>query len=501
MQPWSHPSSAWRQAIAFDITFEDNANWDADLAASIDLAGNVVLLSTYQIKDGVATRDRLSTRLISVARGIGPWLLAKDPSRRVDRYWTFNPQLNNAPTLPVVTLQVCARPLLPTLFNALGRIRPERFAAVASLDPETVRSVALFALMRDIRLGIKEFPGTSERLLAAVPSEIGDADSMHRRCLMALIRAYDGRAGYFANFYGPFGTIRTIDGDGILAEELRNAAPLPQNDLQDTVAFVGVSDVIMPQRDAHFTVFSIPDGVRSDLRRNRGHRICEPADRPADPADVQSRGLSEPARVRPGDLCHGLHDSGLSGSFACVAVGITYAAIAQLQFSESGIWMFVFIPVVVQLPLAVLSGAVLQRLDARRQRANLQQAVEYYVPKHIAETMAVPGIDPAHGRDDRWRVLSRPTSSASPRSRSRYHLQELTEMLNRHFALISSLPEQYGCTIFDYHGRSHDVHLEDCRGGPRNASECLFGSIGNPGTNRGLQSRSIPTRPCRYGSD
>ena len=147
------------KAIAFDITFEDNANWDADLAASIDLAGNVVLLSTYQIKDGVATRDRLSTRLISVARGIGPWLLAKDPSRRVDRYWTFNPQLNNAPTLPVVTLQVCARPLLPTLFNALGRIRPERFAAVASLDPETVRSVALFALMRDIRLGIKRVSG------------------------------------------------------------------------------------------------------------------------------------------------------------------------------------------------------------------------------------------------------------------------------------------------------------------------------------------------------
>ena len=437
------------KAIAFDISFEDDANWDADLAASIDLAGNVVLQSTYQIKDGVATRDRLSTRLISVARGVGPWLLAKDPSRRVDRYWTFNPQLDNAPTLPVVALQVCARPLLPTLFNALGRVRPERFAAVAALDPETVRSVALFALMQDIRLGIKELPGTSERLLAAVPSEIGDADSMHHRCLMALIRVYGGRAGYFANFYGPLGTIRTIDGDSLLAEELQSAASLPQNDLQDTVAFVGVSDVIMPQRDAHFTVFSRPDGV--DLT---GVEIAATAfanlltDRPI----RQMSNLEAFASLLAFGLLAGITACtipGLSGSFACGAVGLTYAAIAQLQFSESGIWMFVFIPVVVQLPLALFSGAVLQRLDARRQRANLQQAVEYYVPKHIAETMAVQGSI-ARGAEMIDGVCLTTDIVGFTTKSQQESPQALTEKLNRHFALISRLPDQYGCTIFDY---------------------------------------------------
>ena len=157
---------------------------------------------------------------------------------------------------------------------------------------------------------------------------------MHRRCLMALIRAYDGRAGYFANFYGPFGTIRTIDGDGILAEELRNAAPLPQNDLQDTVAFVGVSDVIMPQRDAHFTVFSRPDGV--DLT---GVEIAATAfanlltDRPI----RQMSNLEAFLSLLAFGLVTGVTACtipGLSGSFACVAVGITYAAIAQLQFGE-----------------------------------------------------------------------------------------------------------------------------------------------------------------------
>jgi adenylate cyclase len=437
------------EAIAFDITFADDANWDADFAASIDLAGNVVLQSTYQIQDGAATRGRLSTRLIAVARGIAPWLLAKDPSRRFDRYWTFNPQLGNAPTLPVVALQVCARPLLPSLFRALARVRPDRFAAMAALDPEDVRSVAMFELMQDLRLGIKELPGTSERLLAEVRSETGDAESVHHRCLMALIRSYGGRAGYFANFYGPLGTIRTIDGDVLLEQELRSTGPLPQDGLRGAVAFVGVSDASMPQRDAHFTVFSRPDGI--DLT---GVEIAATAfanlltDRPI----RQMSNLQAFLSLLVFGLLAGVTACaipGLSGSLASVVLGITYAAIAQLQFSESGIWMFVFIPVIVQLPLAVLSGAVLQRLDARRQRANMQQAVEYYVPKDVAETIAEQGTIPRTAEMIDGVCLTTDIVGFTTKSQQESP-QELTETLNRHFALISRLPEQYGCTIFDY---------------------------------------------------
>jgi adenylate cyclase len=437
------------EAIAFDITFADDANWDADFAASIDLAGNVILQSTYQIQDGAPMRGRLSTRLLAVARGIGPWLLAKDPSRRIDRYWTFNPQLDNAPTLPVVALQVCARPLLPSLFKALGRVRPDRFAALAALDPEAVKSVAMFGLMQDVRVGIKELPGAPERLLAEVRPEIGDGESVHHRCLMALIRAYGGRAGYFANFYGPLGTIRTIDGDALLEQEWRSAGALPQDGLQGAVAFVGVSDSNMPQRDAHFTVFSRPDGI--DLT---GVEIAATAfanlltDRPI----RQMSNLQAFLSLLVFGLLAGVAACaipGLGGSFASVALGITYAAIAQLQFVEFGIWMFVFIPVIVQLPLAVLSGAVLQRLDARRQRANMQHAVEFYVPKDVAETIAQQGSIPRTAEMTYGVCLTTDIVGFTTKSQ-RESPQDLTAALNRHFALISRLPKQYGCKIFNF---------------------------------------------------
>src|SRR5262249_8367172 len=159
-----------------------------------------------------------------------------------DQYWTFNPELGNAPTLPVVVLQVCALPLLPKFFWLLNRARPEpQFAALSTLDPETLRGDDMFRLMADTRAAIKENPGTSQAILLALKSDPQRTDSVNWRCLLALVEAYGGRAGYVANFYGPSGTIPTVEGDKVLRQELPGAGDGSETDYAGTVVFVGVS--------------------------------------------------------------------------------------------------------------------------------------------------------------------------------------------------------------------------------------------------------------------
>jgi len=437
-------------AIAFDVHFEDDADWDADLAAAMTSAGNVAMTRTYTMVDGEPTPGRLAERLASAVRGIGPWLLPKDPSRRVDRYWTFNPELGNAPTLPVVALQVCALPVLPKFFALLGRARPDRFANLPEIDPRTLIGERMFRLMADIRAAIKETPGAADHILSALRSDPNRTDSADWRCLLALIKTYGARAGYLANFYGPFGTIPTIEGDALLRQELSNATAGPEINFADSVIFVGVSGPSSAgQRDAHFTVYSRPDGV--DLT---GVEIAATAfanllsDRPLRqlPNAVVFLGLlgfgfavGATAYLQPG----------LRGVIVALALAVAYFAFAQYRFNAGAVWMFVFIPMVIQLPLALLSGSVLQFVDARREREYIRRAMRFYVPESVANTAAKSGSI-SQSADTVYGVCL--TTDAERFTTVSQHLPppKLAALLNRYYDLLSEPVERRGGEISSF---------------------------------------------------
>jgi adenylate cyclase len=435
--------------IAFDIDFEEDANWDPELAAVIDLAGNVILQRSYEIRDGEAIPGEVSKRLASVARGLGPWMLPKDPSRRVDRYWTFNAQLGNAPTLPVMALHVCSAPLLPLLFNVLNRVRPERFSSPEKLSAE-LNSGDMFKLMQDVRLGMKELPGTADRVLQDVQSELGEGGSASGRCIIALTKAYGGRAGYFADFYGPLGTIPTIDGDVLLGQELRREVQGPQEMFKDTVAFIGVSGATMAsQRDAHYTVFSRTDGV--DLT---GVEIAATAfgnlltDRPIRQlSNYQAFIILLVFGFLAGAVAYGI--PGLSGSLAATAIGVGYAAVAFLQFRDAGVWMFVVIPLLLQLPLALFCGSVLQFLDVRRERANIGRAMQYYAPKGVADLAAHSG-SVSQGAELFYGVCLTTDIEGYTAVSQQESPRDLAMSLNKYYDLVSEPVAKHGCDIFDF---------------------------------------------------
>jgi adenylate cyclase len=435
--------------VAFDIDFEEDASWDPELAAVIDLTGNVVLKRSYEIRNGEAIAGEVSTRLAPVARGLGPWILPKDPARRVDRYWTFNAQLGNAPTLPVMALQVCSKPLLSVLFKALNRARPDRFHAPDKLSAD-LKGEDTFKLMQDVRLAMKELPGTADRVLEDVQTEVGASDSASSRCIIALTKAYGGRAGYFADFYGPLGTILTIDGDALLTQELRGEVQGPQDPFKDAAVFVGVSGAGMAsQRDAHYTVFSRADGV--DLT---GVEIAATAfanlltDRPIRQlSNYQAFACLLAFGLLVGGVAYGI--PGLSGSLAALSIAIGYAAVAFLQFRDSGIWILLVIPLLAQLPLALFCGSVLQYLAARRERANIRRAMHYYVPKDVADSAALSG-SVSHGAEMFYGVCLTTDIEGYTAVSQQESPQDLATALNKYYDLVSEPAAQHGCDIFDF---------------------------------------------------
>ena len=437
------------KVIAFDIAFEEAAGWDPEFAAMIDLAGNVILQRTYHVENGEVRPGPIAERLASAVRGLAPWILPKDPSRRVDRYWTFSAELGNAPTLPVMALHVCSEPLLPMLFRTLSRLRPERFSSLTQLSRDPKR-VDTFELMQDLRLGFNELPGMADRVLAEVQSELSKGDPASSRCMRALIKTYGGQAGYFADFYGPFGTIPTFDGDLVLKQELESPVPGSQEPFKDAVVFVGASGTSTTgQRDAHYTVFSRPDGI--DLT---GVEIAATAfgnlltDHPIRQlSNYQALLILLAFGYFVGMAAYGI--PGLSGFIASTAIGIGYAVVALWQFNASGTWIFVVIPLLLQLPLALFCGSVLRYLDARRERANIGRAMQYYVPKDVADSAAQSGLI-SHGAEITYGVCLTTDIEGFTAMSHQESPQTLANSLNKYYDLVSEPVAQHGCDIFNF---------------------------------------------------
>lgn len=150
------------------------------------------------------------------------------------------------------------------------------------------------------------------------------------------------------------------------------------------VVFVGPSDLFNPaQPDRFYTVFARKDGI--DLS---GVEIIATAfadlltDRSPRPngAFLLSATVSVPAAL---------------------AAAIAYAAAAQMGLSREGA-----MPMVVQLPPALLIGLTAQYLVEPGRERRMSSAISYYLPKSIVKELA-EGKVALEGQHDRLRYLLR----------------------------------------------------------------------------------------------
>ena len=444
--------------IVFDLRLDqarDAAN-DAALAQAIRDAGRVVLFEYLERKHSIllGSEDEVTTvraqpplpEFERAAAGLGPLPLPKVPAR-VSNFWAFLP--GGEPTLPVVALQLYAaavhedwRSVLHEAGDPDADRAPSDFARTT--DPDVLRGY-----MMDLRKAFRADAGLAERIAGRLAD--GTAAPEGRRLLAALLDAYRGPDSRYLNFYGAAGRVPTVPLHAVL-ERAAEPGSAPSASFAGRVVFIGQSELINLHDDGFVTAFSRADGV--DLS---GVEIAATAF-----ANLLDGRLLEP--FGPGLsvallVAFGLAIGGIGGALhAPIAVSATsllagsYYAAAALVFARHNLWLPVVTPLLVQLPLGLFLGLLLQYRDAQRARTNISRAMGYYLPRAVARGFAEEALDPRTLKEHVFAVCMVTDASRFTTLAEGMTPAELSEFLDRYFAILFGVVERYGGVVTDVVG-------------------------------------------------
>ena len=358
-------------AIAIDIFFKKprDPQQDTALAEAVDRAGNVLLvayLNQQRHRSGEQTLlvEQLMPPippLVETAAGIGPFVLPKVPVR-VSRFWTFNGD-NNLPSLPVLTLQQLADPDGSQLVQMQPNI-------TASRDPVA----RLQQLRKDKSL--------QERLSQSLGNS--DLSPPEQRSWQALLKLAGDDAYPYLNFYGPPATIRTLPYQTLLNGDAGGLA-----DLRGKVVFIGYAGDYQPtQQDGFYTVFSQDNGL--DLSGVEiaatafANLLHQETITPLSPAGIilllMAFGLGMTLLLR--------HLPGSLGVFSALLLGAAYLGLTYTLFTQQQLWLPWFIPLAIQLPLAMILVLSWHYRQMRHSREQLRELFGYYLPGDVIDRLA-----------------------------------------------------------------------------------------------------------------
>jgi adenylate cyclase len=456
-------AAAGASAIAFDVRFNERREpkHDRALAQAIAAAGRVVLFEQlhedFRLLPGGdgAVAGLLAAKqwrpplpeLVAAAVATAPFPLPRTTDR-VSRFWAFTAGLDERPTLPVVALQHHAMPVLADWTRLLRAAGVPVGQGDLVLEPEHLaRPGALPAAMRALRLAFGADPGLGTRLRADLARARLDQDA--RRLLAALIDLYDGPDSRYLNFYGPAGRVPTIPLHRLLAAaDPEEAAP----DLAGKAVLVGQSELINLSDDSFITVFAGPKGAHIS-----GVEIAATA-----LANLLDDRLLQPAGLMPTLLWvggFGLVVSLIAGLLpALVALPLALAFVAawylgaQIAFTQADFWLPVTIPLLIQLPLGLFAGLLLQYRDARRARANISRGMRYYLPERIAAGFAENPLDPSTLKERLFAACLISDSQGFTALGEGMSPEALSAFLDRYFAILFGTVERYGGVVTDVIG-------------------------------------------------
>lgn len=308
---------------------------------------------------------------------------------RVNSYWTFKTGAGDAPTMPVVALQVYG---LQVYDDFVGLLQNVNSAAALSLpvNKNDLEVENLIFLLRDLFINDPQIA----RQMQVELNRNTNLDVEKKRIINALLNLYVDKEIRYLNFYGPPRSIKTVPYYQALQlnESDRMEKKLEAMDFTDKVVFVGFSAATQPEqdkvRDDYHTVFSNPDGLfisGVEIAATAYANLLE--NKPIRPFSFTGSlgilfllglGMSAVFLVLPNKSAIG---------FGCFLM-IIYAYSVFYQFKEVGIWLPLIVPVFLQLPLALFGAIFLRYLDAKKARKQLQDAFGYFLPERVVTDIA-----------------------------------------------------------------------------------------------------------------
>ncbi|HEY6010712.1 MAG TPA: CHASE2 domain-containing protein, partial [Nitrospirota bacterium] len=191
------------KVIAFDVHFiEPRSEQDDQLfARAVKTAGNVVLCEPLKSKEiplsGSSGEDDENHNIVQIvqplelfsqaAAATAPFTLPRLPFK-VSRYWTFETEAGDSPTMPAVVLQLFSMRAYGDFVRLLKKVSPTQAEKLPSDGEQTVKAKNIKELMKDIRQIFERDPSIADRMIKeADASEALSRDSQKKTLIRSLI--------------------------------------------------------------------------------------------------------------------------------------------------------------------------------------------------------------------------------------------------------------------------------------------------------------------------
>jgi adenylate cyclase len=449
--------------IVFDILFEDSKPGDDALRLAITRADRVILSESWK-KETIITKGQGNGGSVDVmrlpidvlaraAKAHGPSVLPIEGGR-TDFFWTFL-SAGDTPTTAALALQLRALAVYEDWLAALKRAaRPdvdrlpacaEDVADVACIVdhlPARAEDVAdMQQLMQTFRRMFQQDGSLQQKVIRAIDEIVPRSDVTARQLLTALVALYAGPAGYFINFYGPPGTIRPISYQSFLKAGICDY-------LSNNMIFVGRSDHQQIDRPDRWYTRSTNNAI--DLS---GTEIMATAY-----ANLLSgRTLTPSPFSALAVVAFGLVAwilayllPATAAMPALVATTAFYAGLLHWRFNEADLWLPLATPVLVQLPIALLSGLMWQYLLKRRKEEQMTKAIGYYLPENLVRDLAQRQVDPTTlNRVVFGTCLATDMSDFMSLAESKPP-RELAVFMNEYFDALAQALKRHGVDVMEF---------------------------------------------------
>ncbi len=383
--------------IVFDVFFQKPRERDVHLVQAMQQAGNVLIFAKLQrevqtlVTGGEYNLERLilpTPAIHQAAVASAPFVLPKVPIK-VNQFWTFHPAAGYHPSLPTVALELYAAQNYEPLLVALAERAPQQAAELRS----SLKDLTLRQRIVQIRTLLRQQTALTQMLLTALrePSWQSRNPKINlemKQRLQALLAVYLGPERRYLNFYGPPRRITTRP-----YHEVLSSTPAQLALFKDKVVFVGFSEKHQPeQEDNFYTVFSQANGL--DLS---GVEIGATAFANLSTSLLSQRSLRLPDVVTYigiiisfGFVLAALNN--LPGTRVFVLLSLLVAGLYTLLclqlFASRSLWLPLFVPVLLQTPLALFLGLLWRQRQLNRERRRIRQAFGYYLPDKVVENLA-----------------------------------------------------------------------------------------------------------------
>jgi adenylate cyclase len=391
------------KVIAFDVHFiEPRSPQDDQLfAGAVRKAGNVVLCEPLKFKEvalsGPSGEYDENHNIVQIVQPLdifsrsavatAPFTLPRIPFK-VSRYWTFETEAGDSPTMPAVVLQLFGMETYGDFVRLIEKVSPKQAGKLPADAEQAIKAKGIKELMKDIRQIFEREPSIADRMIKEVESSEASNDEKKQRLIKSLIKMYAGANTRYINYYGFPGTVTTVPYYRAL-QPRKEVDRDKQIDVKDKAVFVGLSEVLLAERkDSFYTVFSRANGTfigGVEIMATAFSNLL--SDRPVNRAGALSFFLIIIFwGIFLGVLCRMLPLAFAAGS--AVVLSVLYLTAAAFQFKNYDTWYPIVIPLFVQAPFAFFGAVVWNYIDTSKELKNVRSAFGHYLPEDVVNQLA-----------------------------------------------------------------------------------------------------------------